>query len=430
MELKNDVAEQTMIGAVLVKPQLWARAAEHIRADHFADALHSRIWQRIGERVMNNQPVSPMAIGADLAADTTELEGGLPLYLTRCATSVVTFDLRAHVEILRDLAGKRQLFNLAMEIEEALREGDEDYQKIADTTHRTLAEILEHDESGKLRTERAVLQEFIDGIEKPRETFRTGYGCLDACMVGGMHAGRAYAIAARRKAGKTLLLGAIAYNLARNGVPHLFICSEASSSDIIQRNYARALGVNDQDFKDPRLAENAKLVGGLVGAVPRASTSAYYVDLYDPRFADLQSTVLQAIVTKKPRVIIHDYLQLTGGREKNMGQVEHLDRVAQWWANVARKHHVATLVAAQINQEGNVRFGEGMTLAFDQVYRLERAKGDEEGTYGPEAWMELVVSRYTSGKTGCGTKNAPAFRLSTAAGPWFEEIVYDEYAPF
>ena len=47
------------------------------------------------------------------------------------------------------------------------------------------------------------------------------------------------------------------------------------------------------------------------------------------------------------------------------------------------------LDAAQLNQDGNVRGGEGLKLACDQYYALHREK-DEAG-----AWLEMEESRYT-----------------------------------
>jgi hypothetical protein len=66
-----------------------------------------------------------------------------------------------------------------------------------------------------------------------------------------------------------------------------------------------------------------------------------------------------------------------------------MDSVAQWLADFCRKEDVVGIVIAQINQEnGNIRGGEGIRLAADQVYQLD--KSDDDNYY-----LSMMDSRYT-----------------------------------
>ena len=81
-----------------------------------------------------------------------------------------------------------------------------------------------------------------------------------------------------------------------------------------------------------------------------------------------------------------------------------------------KKLGVWGLALAQMNQDGNVRGGEGMRLAFDQIYALEPSAAKDE------AYLPMWESRYTPA-VDIGTKYDGAYKLSLI-GPHFEEL-YD-----
>ena len=81
----------------------------------------------------------------------------------------------------------------------------------------------------------------------------------------------------------------------------------------------------------------------------------------------------RAIVRHGIKGVILDYWQLVGGKVRNESEEFHLRNIAQWLADTCRKHSIWALVAAQVNQEGNTRGGEGLKLACD-VYFAELAR--------------------------------------------------------
>jgi hypothetical protein len=131
-------------------------------------------------------------------------------------------------------------------------------------------------------------------------------------------------------------------------------------------------------------------------------------------FAALRAIVGKAIMQHKVKGIILDYWQLVGGKEDRRSTSEHLDEVAQWIADTGRKHKVWMVVAAQINQEGNTRGGEGIRLAFDQVYQVHRMSESS-----PHIWMEMMDTRYTQWAE-LGSKEQAKFFMH-AKGPFFSE---------
>ena len=51
----NYEAEQALLGALLANNEVYNRVSEFLRPEHFADALHGRIYEAIGKLVLRGQ---------------------------------------------------------------------------------------------------------------------------------------------------------------------------------------------------------------------------------------------------------------------------------------------------------------------------------------------------------------------------------------
>jgi hypothetical protein len=100
-----------------------------------------------------------------------------------------------------------------------------------------------------------------------------------------------------------------------------------------------------------------------------------------------------------------------------------LGEVAQWIAEICRKLDIWALVAAQINQDGNTRGGEGMRLAFDQVYHLQPVGQDGGDITLPGRWLEMMDTRYTQW-ANIGSPDMAGLMLNEK-GLFFEEVTSD-----
>ena len=260
-----------------------------------------------------------------------------------------------------------------------------------------------------------VTGDIIESFKHEPKIYPTGLSQLDTAMAGGVYAGKAYGFAARKKVGKTALLATFAQNFNKAGVTTLYLALEMGREQIMHRIIAREIeehdirfisaGKNDYFFQEKvlRFRENN----------PR---NLFFVDKAGISFSNLKKELSFQFQKRKPQVIIIDYWQLIKGKNDKTNAAEHLDDVAQWMAEFAKKHDVAIICASQINQEGNTRGGEGMRLAFDQVYQMQKVGEDRSG----ELWMEMMDTRYTAWMN-LGDAHTPAFILNPK-GVWVEEI--------
>jgi replicative DNA helicase len=257
------------------------------------------------------------------------------------------------------------------------------------------------------RSRKAAIASVIQKLDDKGSCDKTGIPKLDKVMAGGMYAGKSYGIQARKKIGKSILLGTISYNLNMAGVKHVWIAAEMTDRELEERQVARALGRDSTDFLRGQIATE-----DVSEYLSMAPDNMLYTNASGISLPQLEDTIDRAVKEHNVNGIILDYLQLVKGVSAN--RTEHLEYVAQSIASKTKEHDIWALVAAQLNQDNNTRGGEGMLLAFDMVFNLHREKTQRE------AWLEMTESRYTA-YMNIGSRSQPGLRMEPT-GPYFSQI--------
>jgi replicative DNA helicase len=387
-------AERSLLGAVLADNGLMERL--DIRPPDFYDQAHRGLWESARSIIHRGDGLSV----AVLAAAHPKMQR----YVAQLGTSKQSGSPTDWARTVRDFAARRRLVEFAETLHE--RAGDTSIpaeEIIADATGKLASVPIGAEPVDKRRVAESVLED----LTRPVEIFPTGLAPLDEIMGGGLIAGKLYGLAARKKAGKTNLLGTISHNLNHAKVRHLFVAMEMGAKQIEQRNIARQMGFNAIKFLTRDMHDLERRVADYVATVPSFT-------LYEHRpganFNTLRGLIGRARL-KGIKGVILDYLQLVAGKKANETEEYHHRAVAQWLANIATETGLWVLIAAQLNQEGNTRGGEGLRLACDQYLVLHRQEDQ------PEAWIEMQESRYTL-YANAGSEAAPAIWLRSP-GPHF-----------
>ena len=98
------------------------------------------------------------------------------------------------------------------------------------------------------RSRKTAITSVLARLKDPGRCDSTGLSKLDNAMGGGLYAGKAYGLQARKKIGKTILLGTISYNLNLLGTKHLWVTAEMNDQELEQRQLARALKKDSLSF--------------------------------------------------------------------------------------------------------------------------------------------------------------------------------------
>lgn len=410
-EMPNNIPmEQELLGALMYNTDAALLLSADLKAEHFYEGVHQRIFERIVELRREGKSHNPVSLKSICAPEYLVSMVSLASRLT---------PVSEYSDTIIDLAMQRLMLKVALEVIESGYSG----MSSADMTCMLAKAVNEVNVAATTKLMRASPKTSVSIIESHRElTSRvsTGIARFDKALCGGFKKGEAYAIAARPGYGKTMIAGTISHNMNYAGDKHLFICAEMGDEEIHSRSLARSMR-----------CENS--------ALPHMLTEAANVAREDPgnviyqsdpflTFDALKRYVSNAIAKYQVEGFILDYFQLVRGMEKGGNLVMHLENVAQWIAATCKANNIWALVLAQLNKEGSTRWGDAMEMAFTNLFYLHRVDiAGEPSKYSPLAWLQMDKCRGTEFMDVGSAKN-PALEINPN-GPYFEERNIAEEAP-
>jgi replicative DNA helicase len=411
-------AEQALLGCLLLNNEVFT-SLDFLKKEHFYISVHSMIFEEIYAGFCSGNTVNPVTLKTKFDTDERLADVGGAKYLARLAANAgFVINAKDYANVILALYHARTLQHACMATLEALESESKTVEEIASDLQGKCLETVSGKTENKIRDDYEVTEAILESLKSRKNALSTGLGKLDEAMGGGLYEGYSYGFAARKKVGKTMLAATLSVNLATQGIPHLFICGEMGAQRIHERNLARLMQVYPSKFRGND-RNNAEFLSDIAQVAIESKRCTYYMDAPNITFNALKRAVITAVMKKKIKVCILDYWQLVQGAQRGQNKAEFLDEVAQWIANSGREYNITNIVMAQINQEGNTRGGEGIRLAFDQVFQIHR----EDDTL-PWVWFEMLDTRYTSWMN-IGNKNTPGLKMNSK-GPYFEEIDVQE----
>lgn len=390
--------EAAIIGHCLLHKDLAARLLT-LQPDHFHSRPHADIWQAIQTIREKGEGVTPFTIAPHIPHKNRFDEmGGIHKYLSGMIyhSNIYPWPIELEKHLIK-IAKKREL-----QFASTLLAQDQSEKNIDLVMLRT-REYMEKDSESQFIDNYQVTERILEELNNNIAPTPTGLQQLDGCMEGGLFAKKSYGFAARKKMGKTLLAATISHNLNLAGIKHLFICGEMSAEEVHTRTLCRVLNVKPISLRldyGKRL-ETQKKIAKIAIETPK---NIFYRNAAGLSFSELKEMVECALMTHSIKGFILDYWQLVGGKTGKQSTAEHLDDVAQWIADYCRQKNLWSIVMAQINQEGNTRGGEGIRLAFDQVYELKAPNDDPTQS---SRWMDMRDTRYTAWRSVGSETNYP-----------------------
>jgi hypothetical protein len=117
----NIEAEQGLLGAILVNNSAYGRVAGFLDAEHFANAVHGRIFAAVGRLIADGAPADPVTIKNVIGEDPALVPIGGPAgYVAKLIAAAVTVVNAEHYgRLVCEAAHRRALLNLARDIADA-----------------------------------------------------------------------------------------------------------------------------------------------------------------------------------------------------------------------------------------------------------------------------------------------------------------------
>ncbi|HYD29995.1 MAG TPA: replicative DNA helicase [Azospirillaceae bacterium] len=423
----NLEAEQALLGALLVNNKAHEKVSEFLKAEHFFDPVHGRIYAAIERLVERGQVANPVTLKPYFQSDAelTELGGGA--YLGDLAANVVTVvNVEDYGRAIYELHLRRELIDLGEEVVNQAYKHELDVSAMdqIETAEKKLFDLATTGEiQGGFVSFGQSVTIAIQNAESAyrRQSAVTGVTCglrdIDL-KLGGLHPSDLLILAGRPSMGKTALATNMAFNAAKahlrsggqEGGVVAFFSLEMSAEQLAGRILADEAQVPSDKIRRGEIKESD--FPRFVQASQELARVPFFVD-------DTPALSITAMRTRARRLkrthgldaIVVDYLQLMRGSGSSRSQenrVLEISEITRGLKAIAKELHVPVIALSQLSraveqredkrpqlsdlrESGSIEQDADVVMfVFREPYYLERA----EPTRRPDESDDKFNDRY------------------------------------
>jgi replicative DNA helicase len=372
----NVEAEQALLGAMLVNNQAYHRVAEFLAAEHFAEAVHGRIYGAIGTLIERGQVANPVTLKNLFDQDGSLAGMGGAQYLVRLAASAVTIINAEHYgRAILDLHLRRELITIGEDVVNDAHEHDLEksaHEQIEATEQRLFNLATSRQPEAGFRPFKTALTEAVTMAESAFKRsgrtagVATGFRDLDE-RLGGLHPSDLVILAGRPGMGKTALATNIAFHVARHyraaagpetspraedGGVVAFFSLEMSAEQLATRILAEESGVPSDRIRRGDVS-NADFENFVSASTELAQIPLYIDDTPALKISAVRTRARRLMRTRALHLIVIDYLQLlhaTGQGTSVENRVQEISEITRGLKTLAKELNVPVLALSQLSR--------------------------------------------------------------------------------
>jgi len=367
-------AEQQLLGAILTNNELFDRVAQVLRAEHFYDPVHARIFETAAARITKNNLASPVTLKAFLEDDAGLAELGGPAYLMRLAGAAISsFAVRDYAEMIYDLAIRRELIDVGNDIAAKAARVDvqsEPKEQIVEAEQKLYALA----EQGQ--TEQG-FQSFLTAVTDAVKVANAAYqregglagvstGLIDLDKkLGGLHRSDLLILAGRPSMGKTSLATNVAFNIARayqkgittsgeegaiDGGIVGFFSLEMSAEQLASRILSEVAKIPSNQIRRGDFTESE--FRRIVDAAKELEAAPLFID--DTPALPISQLAARARRLKRTHgldALFVDYLQLVRGTGRSENRVNEISEITMGLKAIAKELDIPVVALSQLSRQ-------------------------------------------------------------------------------
>ncbi|KYP80760.1 replicative DNA helicase [Ferroacidibacillus organovorans] len=409
-------AEQAVLGALLIAPDILPSLAEKLRAEDFYRGSHQILFDIALAIAEKGDPVDLVTLTSRLQeVGKLEESGGLE-YLLALSRSVPTAaNAEFHAQIVADRALLRRLIQVSTQIAASGYAGGEDVGALLDTAERRILALASERTDRGFTAIREVLEnayeriEFLYNNRGGMTGVPSGYGDLDR-MTSGFQPSDLIIIAARPSVGKTAFALNIAQNVAvRAKLPVAIFSLEMSKEQLVQRMICAESNIDANVLRTGQLADDdwAKLSLGMSSL---SESPIFIDDSAGVTLAEMRSRLRRLKAESGLGLVVIDYLQLISGKGRSDNRQQEISEISRSLKQLARELSVPMIALSQLSRSveqrqdkrpmlSDIRESGSIEQDADVVAFLYR-----DDYYDPESEkkniVEVIIGKQRNGPTG------------------------------
>jgi replicative DNA helicase len=412
----NREAEEAVVGAVFINPEVYYDVAQFLTADDFYIHRHKWIWDAFTSLNEQRIPIDLLTVSDELERRGQLNEVGGPAFLTTLVNQVPSsLNAESYGRIVEGYSVRRKMINAANQIASIAYNEKTSVDDVMDEAEKAVFNVSERRLKHDLQPIKDVLSDYYDRIDdlakRPDDVVGVPTGFIDLDkMLTGLQPSDLLIIAGRPGQGKTGFLLSIAKNAGLTHKKHVAIFSlEMSNEQVVQRLIAQETGIDSQRLRTGKLQEQEWPL--FTHSIDVFGDTHIYLD-DTPAITPLQ------LRTKCRRLhmefgldlVIIDYLQLMGGDTRTDNRVQEVSYISRNLKVLARELNVPVLAAAQLSRAVEQRSDKRPVLSdLRESGSLEQDADIVMFIYRPDQYekdtvkqnvAEIIIAKHRNGPVG------------------------------
>jgi replicative DNA helicase len=421
--------EQALLGSLIASPDSLERVSTVLKAEHFYDPLHQRIFQVMSQTIdRGGMVVTPLTLHALMKNDPGLIEVGGHAYLVSLTEAApVLPNIRDYAQILADLFVRRGLIRIGEDIVNTAYEAplDNPPKTQIESAEKALYAISESNKYGEGPLDFAEsLRRTIELAEKAQARggrisgVATGFTDIDS-LLGGLQQSDLIILAGRPGMGKSSLAVNMAFNAARmwaedmqagaevpRGAPVLFFSLEMAAQQLAARILSEQTEIEMWKIRNGKFTETEweKFV---LSMQDLSNLPLYFDDTGGISIAQIIARSRRMKREKNIGCIMIDHLQLVSPGRKTENRVQELTEITKSLKVLAKDLDVPVIGLSQLSRAVDARDDKRPVLSdlresgsIEQdadvvmfVYREEyylKSREPDPGSPDHGKWMEKM----------------------------------------
>ena len=375
----NLPAEQNLLGALLLDNDVMERIDDRLRAEHFYDPLHGRIFSTMMRLIDRGQLANPVTLKTFFSATEDGQTNEIEDYLGELADGVISIAQSAdYASTIYETHLRRELIRIGDDVISDASHPDVDLPATTqiETAEAKLFQLAETGEAGAgLRSFENVAAAAINQAAIALKSdgglsgYSTGLTGLNTKM-GGLHRSDLIILAGRPAMGKSALATNIAFHVAtttmtgETAAPVAFFSLEMSAEQLGTRILSERARIDSNSIRQGQLSSEE--FDRLIEASDALSTAPFFID-------DTPSLSVSQVASRARRMkrttglglIVIDYLQLLmpqlGARPEN--RVQEISNISRALKAMAKELDVPVVALSQLSRAVEQREDKRPNLA-------------------------------------------------------------------
>ena len=409
------IAEQSLLGAILVDPESLNDVADAVSASDFYLTEHSQIYTAMHDLFMANKEIDLVTLIDTLVTKGIYSKSGGEDYIrTLCQAVPNALNIKDYATIVRQKSLLRQLIETCGEITDTAYSEEGSAYDVIDYAESRIFDIAQGRDTKNFRHIKEVIGKVYENLHtmategESAQGTKTGFSGLDSVLAG-MGNSDLILVGARPGMGKTSFALNIATNVAMQTQKTVCIFSlEMSAEQLVTRvisseamvdSYALRLGKLDDKQWDDIATATTKLAG---------------CDILIDDTSGISVTAMKAKLRRVQNLglVVIDYLQLMQSDRRSDNRVQEVADISRALKIMAKELMVPVICCAQLSRGPESRTDKRPMLsdlrdsgAIEQdadtvifLYRSEYYDADNNGDEGNVA--EVIIAKNRHGSTG------------------------------